>query len=138
MPVAFEGTPVPVVQSGRYLFGPGCLPVWATRWVLEPALLTMQPIHSYCQRRGSGGHSCIAGSSFGSSLLKNSSTLGSNMGSPLRSPSSGCNQSVFSGAQESSISMACDSSMFLGVVSTLEFKLPSSKVTCLLGCMGAG
>ena len=34
--------------------------------------------------------------------------------------------------------MGCDQSAVLGVVSTSEFELPSSKVTCLLVCTGLG
>ena len=64
--------------------------------------------------------------------------FGVQYGQPPRFPSSGCDQSVLSGAPESSISMACDSSMVLEVVSASEFELPSLKVTCLLGCMGLG
>ena len=41
-----------------------------------------------------GGCSHIAGSSFSSSPLKNSSTLGSSIGGPLRPPSLGCDQSA--------------------------------------------
>ena len=51
MPVSSERTIIPITLSGRYPFGPGCLPVWATRWALQPALLTMQPSHGYWQRR---------------------------------------------------------------------------------------
>ena len=51
MPAAFERMPIPVMLSGRYPFGLGCLPVQATRWALQPALLTMQPSHSYWQMR---------------------------------------------------------------------------------------
>ena len=91
-------------------------------------------------KEGLGRCSHVAGSSFGSSLLKNSSTYGSSMGGHLRSPSSGCHQSAVSGAtdggRESSTSVGCEQSAVLGVVLALESKLESSKVTCLLGHTG--
>ena len=55
MTAASERMPVSIMLTGRYPFGPGFLPVWATRWMLQPAPLTIQPTHWHCQRRAQAG-----------------------------------------------------------------------------------
>ena len=140
MPAASERMAISVVLTSRYPFVPGCSPVWATRWALQPALVTMQPSHGHFQRRAPAGTPTNKGHPPASPYSKNSATCRSSMGRPPRSSSLGCDQSAVSGAQdggrESYTSTGCDQSTVLGVASVSESKLDSSKVTCLLGHMG--
>ena len=105
-----------------------CSACWATQsWALSMGSL--------------GGYSHGPGSSSSFSLLKNSATCGSSMGGPPRSSSLGWDQSACfwsPGWRERVIYlyMGCDQSVVSGVASASEFRLDSSKVTHLLGCMG--
>ena len=138
MPVASERMSVFVRLTHGYPFALGCSPVQASQ-VCIGTFSAHHATHSLAlSKEGWGRHFCKLGSSSGVFPFRNPSTCGSNTSGHPRSSSSGCNQSVFPGAQKSSTSIGCDQSAVLWVVSTSEFELPSLKVTCLLGHMGVG